>query len=244
MSKQDRVRAACKMHLFPPALRAKQARKALGDVPQAARQTLLESVRFPNHACSCPRTAAAAVGMCPSLQRECTRPVRPHETHTCLVSCWRWATWERLGKRKLLAAHARLRFLLLLLLLFLILFSLGVCHNSQGAQANVGVSAERQPTASCADHLQSGIIPLYSISLLYFSFYFFMGACPAVSGEPYSLFWMPLAPSMPWLQAGGGVGWVCTGRWVHRGGRVLRVLSQPPSSGCCQQGHKGAADAC
>lgn len=51
-------------------------------------------------------------------------------------------------------------------------FSLGVYHNSYHAQANVGVSAERQPTASSADHLQSGIIPLYSISLLYFSFYF------------------------------------------------------------------------
>lgn len=35
---------------------------------------------------------------------------------------------------------------------------------------------------------------------------FFMGACLAVFGEAYYLFWVPRTPSMPWLQAGGGVG--------------------------------------
>ncbi|NXS15563.1 CSRN1 protein, partial [Mystacornis crossleyi] len=55
-------------------------------------------------------------------------------------------------------------------------------------QANVGVSAEHQPTVSCAGHLHSGIIPLYSISELYFSGYFLRMPAQLYLGSliPYS----------------------------------------------------------
>lgn len=57
---------------------------------------------------------------------------------------------------------------------------------------------------------------------------FLMGACPAVSGEPYPVFRVLLAPLVLWLQAGAGIGWLCTGRWAHTAGPVLREWDTTP----------------
>lgn len=136
------------------------------------RKALGASLRLQGRHCSkasSSQITRAAIPMLPAVRMSPT--VCPRETHTCLISCWRWASGN-VCKEELLAPRTRLRFLPLPQVLFLILVSFGVCHKSQRAQANVGVSAERQPTASCAGHLHSGIIPLYSISELYFSGYF------------------------------------------------------------------------
>ena len=72
---------------------------------------------------------------------------------------------------------------------------------------------EHQPTATCADHLQSGIIPLYSITLLHFLFYFLRVPAQLCLGSPV----LGAARSLAAVVAG----WGCCGaggcRWTGAG---------------------------
>lgn len=94
MSKLDKVGAACKS--ICPTCAWRRGKISLS-IPQAARQTLLKSALFPNNTCSHSHTARACSENVPALH--------PHETHTCLISCWRWATWECLQGRASCSSH-------------------------------------------------------------------------------------------------------------------------------------------
>lgn len=141
-----------------------------------------------------------------------------------MISCWRWATWECLQGRASCSSHEAVLSPPPPGFIFNS-FSFGVCHKSQHAQANVGVSAEHQPTASCAGHLHCGIIPLYSISELYFSGCFlrvpaqlYLGSLNAYSGH------CSLPRCRVWRLGVAEVG-------AHG---CSMCVSQPPSSGCCR----------
>lgn len=139
----DRAGAACKStcsHLLLA------VRKALG---ASLRQALLESVLFPNHTLSHPHAAVRMSLLCvPTRSIPARSPAGPRG-NVC--------------KEELLAPHTRLCFLPFPQVLFLIPFSSGVCHKSQRAQANVGVSAEHQPTVElCRPPAQWDNPPLFN----------------------------------------------------------------------------------
>lgn len=162
------------VNLLPPVLGDKESSWS---IPKAARQTLLESILFPNHTCSHPHAA------CSENVPYCASPRDPYLLDLLLEM----GLWECLQGRASCSSHEAALSPPPPGFIFNSCFFWSV-PQSQRAQANVGVSAECQPTASCAGHLHSGIIPLYSISELYFSGYFLRMPAQLYLGSliPYS----------------------------------------------------------